>query len=438
MEVEEIRDGDSLRVWLEAPPKQTEADREQARRWAVAIAHRAAMRVLPIFWSGNIRKAKRNEDLTELSVLRALLISGSAAVCSIPEIIAAAAAAAHAADTAAAAHGADAAAHAAAHAAHSAAQTAHAADAADAAARAAARASLWKSIRHDCAALLAEEPPERHPLWLGENPLEDLWSDTRAQLLAHEDGWKFWVDWYDASLEGAPIGADPNAFLPGQPRTALDWESHWDLLTKVALIPPEDWDKGADHVNARIAEIVTERDGLGPKATPPPKAATVQRLKAAVEMNGPVLALQLRALQEVAAQEAERIRGVNSLDPEARAGLLEALGKLRDAAEEILRLLPDTGAPSDAEAEQILGWGEVLKSSARQWNEEAKRFVARKPDRETVAFAGRLVLAAAVAGPLSLMGAAPFAAVAGGAILLGGRLDVPKVFKSLRSGNPPT
>lgn len=429
MEVAEIRDADSLRAWLEALPQETEAEREEAKRWAVAIAHRAAMRVLPEFWAWGLSVEARKRDVRCDMVFRCNLISGVAAVSptlAIAHIADGAPFTAYSAATSAnSASAATAAGIALAfgYAVASAAVFAFADAAADAAHASAAASEgitgdTWVSIRVDCVALQRGEALDRSPLWQDGNPLAQLWADTRPQILAQGEGWQFWVDWYENALHGRP--------------------QDWDLLTKVALIPPEDWDKGADHVNARIAEIVTERDGRGPKATPPPKAATVQRLKAAVEMNGPVLALQLRALQEVAAQEAERIRGVNSLDPEARAGLLEALGKLRDAAEEILRLLPDTGAPSDAEAEQILGWGEVLKSSARQWNEEAKRFVARKPDRETVAFAGRLVLAAAVAGPLSLMGAAPFAAVAGGAILLGGRLDVPKVFKSLRSGNPPT
>ncbi|WP_147434201.1 hypothetical protein [Roseinatronobacter ekhonensis] len=36
-----------MQAWLESLPHETEAERETARRWAVTIAHRAAMRELP-------------------------------------------------------------------------------------------------------------------------------------------------------------------------------------------------------------------------------------------------------------------------------------------------------------------------------------------------------------------------------------------------------
>ena len=55
------------------------------------------------------------------------------------------------------------------------------------------------------------------------------------RILAQGEGWRFWVDWYDNALQGR----------------AQDY----DLLTKIALIEPDDWDKGADHVNALIADI---------------------------------------------------------------------------------------------------------------------------------------------------------------------------------------
>jgi len=47
---EEIKDAESLQAWLESLPQKSEDQRETARRWAVTIAHRAAMRVLPVYW----------------------------------------------------------------------------------------------------------------------------------------------------------------------------------------------------------------------------------------------------------------------------------------------------------------------------------------------------------------------------------------------------
>ena len=45
MEAPEITDRESLRAWLEALPKDTEAERAETRRLAIALGHRAAMRV---------------------------------------------------------------------------------------------------------------------------------------------------------------------------------------------------------------------------------------------------------------------------------------------------------------------------------------------------------------------------------------------------------
>ncbi|PHQ94702.1 MAG: hypothetical protein COB40_11660, partial [Marinosulfonomonas sp.] len=101
---------------------------------------------------------------------------------------------------------------------------------------AAADSAVWKVIRDDCAALEAGNVRlDQSPLWSGKNPLEETWLDTRQSL---SEGWKFWRDWYQNALDGVK----PN----------------WDMLTKIALIEPEDWNKGADHVNGLIAGIVGE------------------------------------------------------------------------------------------------------------------------------------------------------------------------------------
>ncbi|MDD7970072.1 hypothetical protein [Roseinatronobacter alkalisoli] len=87
-------------------------------------------------------------------------------------------------------------------------------------------------------------------LWKGENPLSQLWAEASLKIRAQGDGWQFWVEWYENALYGR--------------------QQDWALLTKIALISPEDWDKGADHVNALIAEIrlqhVAETRPLGEDA----------------------------------------------------------------------------------------------------------------------------------------------------------------------------
>jgi len=87
VDISDIGDRDSLRAWLNERP---EALRQKE---AVTIAHRAAMRVLPIYSEAASHKA----DLTEIPILRANLISGVAGKMPTPEIKRAAYAAAQAA-----------------------------------------------------------------------------------------------------------------------------------------------------------------------------------------------------------------------------------------------------------------------------------------------------------------------------------------------------
>ena len=51
MDVSGIVDEKSLEAWLNRLPQRTEAEKAKAQRWAVMIAHRAAMRVLPRYLS---------------------------------------------------------------------------------------------------------------------------------------------------------------------------------------------------------------------------------------------------------------------------------------------------------------------------------------------------------------------------------------------------
>ncbi len=83
VEISEISDRDSLQEWLEALP----FDEDEKHRIAGTIAHRAAMRVLPIYWRWvNASTYARGRDLTALPVLRAGLISGVASLAPTPLI----------------------------------------------------------------------------------------------------------------------------------------------------------------------------------------------------------------------------------------------------------------------------------------------------------------------------------------------------------------
>ena len=218
----DIEDEESLQAWLDALPRGDAAQEEEAQRIAVAIAHRTAMRVLPLYWRWSLSANARERDLTALPILWASLIAGVAGTCPTPAIRATTHAAADAA------HAAHAAADAAAHAARAAATT-HAAHAA--------HAASWEAIRQDCAAVEAGTALDHLPLWHdAENPLHEDWAETRTALQADGAHWQFWIDWYEAALKGTPLD------------TAM--------LTEIATTDAIDWDQAPEQVNAQIAEIV--------------------------------------------------------------------------------------------------------------------------------------------------------------------------------------
>ncbi len=60
----------------------------------------------------------------------------------------------------------------------------------------------------------------------------------KSALLARDEGWEVWTDWYDARLRGDPVD--------------------WDLEEKRVLIPEEIWAQGPKVVNAEIARLIEE------------------------------------------------------------------------------------------------------------------------------------------------------------------------------------
>jgi len=248
VDVTEIEDRDSLEAWLNARP---EATRQQD---AVTIAHRAAMRVLPLYLAWQSTRSPQ-DDLTALPVLRVSLISGVATLASTPEIrnadAFAAAADAFAARADAFAAAADAfAARAAAFAAAAAAARAAAAAAAaraDAAADAAAFAAradadiVWQEIQHDAGRLQAGDSPMQAPLWHDpeNNPLAQAWDDTVKSWTAADTDWSFWIRWYDSALNPTRHGAQ-----------------NGPMLTEIATQDDAFWEGSDAEVNERIAAIV--------------------------------------------------------------------------------------------------------------------------------------------------------------------------------------
>ncbi len=239
-----ITDQDSLEAWLKG----------QSREVSVAIAVRAALRVLPFAVRvapkrPNEKTARQFAALTS-TMFRANAVARAAGKYPAGAIELRASVAADAADAAAAAYAAGAAGRATtaatAYAADAAAYAARAAAGVDAAARAAAYATRavaayaayavpWEGIRADIAALQThgESALANLPLWSDGGPAwaNAEWTSLKTALPRGED-WEVWIDWYEDRLRGGSRGED------------------YELV--FASVPQDEWDKGPAAANAWI------------------------------------------------------------------------------------------------------------------------------------------------------------------------------------------
>lgn len=95
------------------------------------------------------------------------------------------------------------------------------------------------------------------PLWPDDAPSEirEAWVQLRAMLLARDEDWAVWTDWYEACVAGLP--ADP------------------DLEVKRVTLPEDAWDEGAKAVNAAIRRLIEEAraPAIDPSEPIPPQGA---------------------------------------------------------------------------------------------------------------------------------------------------------------------
>ena len=263
--MDEIRSPIALEGWLYNKPSD----------WAHVVAYRCSMRVIPVLNLAVTSPylSERLKNRLTLSVFHASIISWVAAYSSNPEMIyAAVIAAGDAGDAVAAAR--SAAAHAGAAAFVAAADAAVAAAFVAADADPAARASFAASyavdavrasgatrtsdttsaaLSNDVAWLQSSQADKKNvqkllalPLWQGEkNPLLLEWDSFKIALKSFDHNWQFWIDWYQAKLDGS--------LHPGLTQSQQD-----DLYYKIATLPNELWEEGAEVVNQRIAELLEE------------------------------------------------------------------------------------------------------------------------------------------------------------------------------------
>lgn len=324
----EITGRDDLEAWLQGRTQEV----------AVTIATRAALRVAPLFWDWRAQPS-RKADMTDLVVCRRLLVSGVAAKASTPEIRAAAAATATVGIAAATfADDSDAAATASATAVSAAAITTISADYVAAATAAVgygygynygygygygAVPTMLQEFSRDCTAIEAGADVLRTSLWAAGHPPEDF-PDPLPHHAWRErgEGWAFWADWYQGYLDGAPLA-------PG-------------LLTEIALIEPEDWDRGDAHVNGMIAGVY---DGYRKRASgAAADRAIAETPERAMARNATIIRMQIDTLLELAEVEIQRLRGQNDFSDAARAEVatqITILTRIVESARQMCAALED-------------------------------------------------------------------------------------------------
>lgn len=248
VQVSEITDRTSFEAWLEEVPE------DRCYELAVALATRCALRVFPI-WAGAEVEGTWNQgdDWKTLSLLHCLLASGVATKKAGPAIRVVSGklmhVAADIADSTRFTLGATSRYAAVADAASDVSRAAALpAEASRSAALTADAVNLWSDLHKDIQELDGSDDLLSLPLWPEEvsSEIANAWSVGRSGMQANP-GYSFWIRWYEAILEGRPLTGT--------------WQSHWQLMQDIALIAPEDWDKGLEHV-AGVIDLISQKHAL--------------------------------------------------------------------------------------------------------------------------------------------------------------------------------
>lgn len=385
MDVSEIVDGESFRVWLEQQPFERRSDT------AMALAARAALRVFPLWAAEMPEEWARKGDLTVLSVARSVVIPSVAAneafqgmEASIDSARLSVAAASRLANRTSsvstrAARASASSARAASRSAASARASAYATSSAESFVEAYANVAFsvydsaasamigaWSLLLPDCAAVLTGHEVQHCPLWPQKMPTEIArgWAKGRAWMET-APGHAFWIRWYEAILAGRPL--------------TQDWDSHWQLMHDIALIPDKEWGEGKEQDAIRVAGIIAEiEDKYRPtqlsnvdRSTVDAKLST-QEVQAGLRTNRLSLPPTLDAVFGHLELEIQRLSGVNHWQTEeafheARA-LIARLRAMQSAVDQLrvqAECLPEEPSMVDAEeAKSALG---QIYASLKSW-----------------------------------------------------------------------
>ncbi len=242
--IEEIKDQESLAAWLVTRPR---AD-------SIAIAQRAALRVLPLWGREMDQDGLNKAELKSLPLLRCVLISGVANKHQNPETRAAASSAYSDAPANALDHTNEVThlTNRAVYAARTSARAAYAEDERSVTRAVRSATSMvfptidrtytnWSEIRNDAFILWRNEDPFARPLWQDSSPDWFIKADAEMRAIWAKDPashWAFWTRWWDGVLAGKP----------------LNWDLQHDIAVKVGN---DVWNAGPGPVAEAIAGIET-------------------------------------------------------------------------------------------------------------------------------------------------------------------------------------
>ena len=383
VEIEDIRDEDSLFHWLS----------EQKNKHGPAVAFRSAMRVMPVYWDIEKKAMLPQFDLLGLAICRALLTSGVFGVYSTQDNRATARAAYEAA--AAYTHPV----------ARAAAMAAYATGVGGYHARQSIRdaystyprsgiSALWEAVRRDCRILATGNALSQTPLWYGlGSPPTGIWDRAKEILEEKGEAWRFWINWYEDALAGS---------------------LNWPLLNQIAgAVAKEDWDAGPERAHAVIKILLDER-GVIARKSPSPQA--IESVQQNVAKHASAIHAQLEAMLAVLNNEMERIRGKNPDSDIAQTEKEHVLTFLTDMHCSLLslaNLIPEDGAPSEAEALESIGLFAEFKTEFERWPKENAA--------DLVDSAARLVLVGGATGIMALAGMPILVAAGVAAVAYGGK-----------------
>lgn len=185
---------------------------------------------------------------------------------------------------------------------------------------------IWEQIREDARTLERDADLSGVPLW--SIPLPDWFREADAGMRAlsqADPAYDFWLRWWDGLVSGRQ--------LP------------WTLQEKVALIPDEVWQQGAEAVAVEIRAI-EQGDELRPFAEP-------SSLERTLERNRTAILLQFDALIAFVEGEIDLLRGQNSFSS-AEQGHRERRLELLRGIVDAVRLMREAIAEAGSEATALV------------------------------------------------------------------------------------